>query len=259
MGAWGSGITQDDTVLDLIEDFKDSVKKTKNIEITTKLLIENNKYLIDDEDEGPLFWIALAKCQWEYGNLQTDVLEKVIDDFEKENGLGIWKEESQKDYLARKKVIMNFIENIKHTNPKPKKLPKLTIRKPLFKEGDCLSIKVNEHYYGAAIVIKADDSDPEYGENLIIATTYWNQVPPKQENFLKKEWLKLTYENWNGSVHKSWYGPQGFRKYKDVIVKVGSIDVSEFKEIPCESYSLWSSLIELIGRQMDSCDSKGHR
>lgn len=250
MGAWGVGITQDDTVLDLIEDFKDSLKKTKNLEITTKLIIDENKDLINDEDEGPLFWIAIAKCQWEYGNLEPNILKQVIEDFEKENGLERWKEESNKDYIARKKVLLNFIEKIKQVNTKPKKFPKLIIRKPIFSEGDCLSVKVNENFYGAAIVIRSDESNPEYGENLVVATTYWGTIPPKQEDFSEIEWLRLTYANWNGGVHKAWYSPVGFRKHKDLIAIVCNIDVSKFNEISCKSYSSWSNLGNLIGRQM---------
>lgn len=255
MGAWGVGITQDDTVLDLIDDFKNILKETKDIETTTKLLIEKNKFLIDDEDEGPLFWIALAKCQWEYGNLHINVLEKVIDDFKKENGLSIWKEESEKDYLGRKKVINKFIDSIKQINHKPKKFPKLIIRKAPFEAGDCLSIKVNENYYGAALVVKVENPNPEYGQNLIIPTTYWDMTPPKQEDFIKTEWLKLTYGNWKGIVHDSWYSPLGFRKFKDIITKVGNIDVSQFSEITSNSYSSWNFLIDLIGKQMEFCKS----
>ena len=32
----------------------------------------------DDEDEGPLFWLALADTQWEYGRLTEPVREKAL-------------------------------------------------------------------------------------------------------------------------------------------------------------------------------------
>ncbi len=46
MGSWGIGILQDDTVLDIIDEFKDYLKETQNITDSTIKLIENNIEII---------------------------------------------------------------------------------------------------------------------------------------------------------------------------------------------------------------------
>jgi hypothetical protein len=71
---------QDDTVLDVIEEFKNYLKETQSVEKSTAMPLSNNQEILEDEDEGPLFWLALAKCQWEYGVLEKGVLEQVITD-----------------------------------------------------------------------------------------------------------------------------------------------------------------------------------
>lgn len=255
MGSWGTGILQDDTVLDIIDEFKEYLKETQNITDSTVKLIENNIEIINDEDEGPLFWIALVKCQWDYGQLDQQYLNIVIENFNKEIGLDIWKEESESDYLKRKKVIFDFIQKISQPNLKIKKIPKLIIRKPLFVDGDCLALQVNEEYFGAALVIHTDDSSKEYGRNLIVVIDYWDIRPPTLEVFNKPKFLHLTYGNWNGALHKSWHSGSGFKNFKNKVIKIGNIDVSNYKDIEDHSYSSWDFLFRLIEKQKSDLES----
>lgn len=249
MGAWGAGIMQDDTVLDIIDEFKDLLKENQNIKEATATLIINNNYLIEDEDQGPLFWIALAKCQWEYGELESEVYNHVVKDFNQESGLSLWKEGSGKEYLKRKRVISDFILKISKPNVKTKKLPKKVIRKPIFQAGDCLSLKVNDEYYGAALVVRYDDSNEEYGKNLIIALDYWEKREPVIEDFSRTEFLALTIGNWNGRILDAWCSSFGFKGLKNKIVNVGNIDVSRFKELDTTYYFRWDSFLRQIEMQ----------
>ncbi len=251
MGAWGTGILQDDTVLDIIEEFKDYLKQTQDIKKTKSLIIENNQEIIEDEDDGPLLWIALAKCLWDYGSLDEEVYKKVVSDFKSEKGLDRWKEESDNDYIKRKKIISEFIEIISIPNPKVKKLPKLVIRKPVFETGDCLSLKVDEKHYGAAIVAKTDNTNIEYGSNLIIVLDYWDINEPKLGDFLILKPLKLTFAKWDGRVHKAWCCKSGFKEYKNRYNKIGNVDVSRFVEEDSKSYSSWSGILAPIKYQYE--------
>jgi len=255
MGCWGTGIMQDDTILDIIEDFKDYLKETQNVEESSKKLIANNKELIEDEDLGPLFWIALAKCQWEYGKLDTEVHNKIINDYKEEKGLDLWKEQSEKEYLKRKKVISEFISKIEQTNNNVKKIPKKVVRKPIFEEGDCLSLKINDYYYGAAIVVKSDDSDDEYGANLIVALDYWEKREPVLKDFQKARFLTPTFGVWKGKMFKSWYLCVGFRKYKDKIIKVSNINITKYRDLDSSYHAGWGALLYIIELQKAGKDS----
>ncbi|XEC96608.1 hypothetical protein AB6A23_08730 [Paenibacillus tarimensis] len=255
MGSWGTGILQDDTVLDIIDEFKDYLKEYQSIPDATAKLIENNKDLLNDDDESSLFWIALGKCQWEYGQLDHAVLNKIIDDFNQERGLDIWKEESETDYQKRKKVISDFIKKISEPNNKIKKMPKLIIRKPLFDNGDCLALRINEEYFGAALIIRTDDSSKEYGSNLIVVLDYWDILKPTIDIFTEPKFLHLTYGNWNGALHLSWYSNTGFRNYKDKVIKIGNIDVNNYKDLEGRSYSSWGLMFTLIERQKNAIES----
>lgn len=249
MGSWGTGIMQDDTVLDIIEEFKNYLKDYQNVTVATQKLIENNSEIIEDSDEGPLVWIALAKCQWEYGKLDVEIYNRVVQDFKKEIGMDLWKEESVKEYEKRKKVISEFISKIGQPNPKIKKMPRKVVRKPVFEAGDCLSLKLNDEYFGAALVVRYDDSSEEYGKNLIIALDYWERQEPVLKDFSEIRFLTLNFGNWNGETLDSWLSPLGFREYKSRVIKIGNIDISRYKDLSSRYYYRWDSFLHQIERE----------
>lgn len=63
MGAWGHGIRQDDFVCDVIGAFEKLLKAGANLRDASQDVESMFASRIHDEDDGPLFWIALADMQ----------------------------------------------------------------------------------------------------------------------------------------------------------------------------------------------------
>ena len=78
MGAWGPKLYQDDVAEDVRDYYKDQLKRGKTNEEVTNELIEDNYDIIQDEDEAPVFWFALADTQWNLGRLLPSVKEKAL-------------------------------------------------------------------------------------------------------------------------------------------------------------------------------------
>lgn len=268
MGTWGAGIEQDDLILDIVSDFNDILKRNQDIDDATKTIFNQYIDCLEDEEETPLIWIAVAKCQWDYGKLEKYVLDKVISDFSNRNGFSRW-EEDDNGILVKKRidVINDFIEKISNHNPKPKKFPKLIIRKPLFKEGDCLSIQLDDNYYGAAIVLKYKHADVEYGMNLILALNYYSKNRPSKYDFEMSEPLKQSETSILNSVKDgidisnryddyqyviSWYTRLGFRGLKDKIIVIDNIDVKNYSMFNSNSYDGWQFIANRIKHRMNN-------
>ena len=242
MGAWGYKIKQDDLVCDVINSFKQKLKETSCFELATKEIIKSYSVEIEDQDDGPLFWLGLAAAQWDYGECHGSIYEQVKAIVEKEIGLDLWKEGDVKTLQARKKELAGFLKIISSENPKPKKFPKLTKRKPKYNKGDCLSVELENGKYAAAIVLKADHSDIEYGTNLIGVINYLSVDKPAPDDFLSKNWLVVTHHNWNGKINIAWYGAQGHRNYSKKITVIGSIEISKDDPNESWSHSSWGNL-----------------
>jgi hypothetical protein len=248
MGAWGHGIRQDDFVCDVIEDFKGLMKAGKTIAEATKTVEATFAAELEDDDEGPLFWIALADAQWTYGGLEPRVLQRVRDDFDAERGLDRWRED-RRALSRRRAAIETFITKISEPNPRPKKPPKIVVRPPKFAAGDCLSVRLENGQYTAALVLVADHSNVEYGENLIVSLDYLAPERPTIDDFRKRNWLVYSHPSWKGELYLAWHSPLRFRAFKDRIGVVGQIEILESDPKTSSSYGNWGGLGEQVVEQ----------
>jgi len=130
MGTWGFGVAEDDTVRDVLGIFDDRLKGGATIPEATAAVLREFESALNDEDEKPLIWLALAKSQWAYGALDPEVLDHVRRDIDVEVGLGRWREESKATLAKRKAALQRFLARIEELNPRPKKVPKLRVEKP---------------------------------------------------------------------------------------------------------------------------------
>lgn len=253
MGAWGHGIRQDDFVCDVIGVFDDLLKAGKSVAEATGAIKSKFASEITDADDGPLFWIALADAQWTYGGLEAEVLLRVQDDFDAGRGLGRWTEDER--VLARRRAaIVKFISKISDRNPRPKKPPKVVVRAPKFARGDCLSIRLASGQYAAALVLVADHSNVECGENLIVVLDYLAPEKPTIQVFCNRKWLIRTHHNWKNAIDLAWYQALGFRPVKDRIEIVGQIEILDSDPKESSWYCGWAGIGEhaLLQREWDA-------
>lgn len=246
MGTWGYEIDQDDFVCDIIADFENTLKQNQDIQKTGSVIISTYQDDIEDPDDGPLFWIALASMQWKYGSLDAAVLQQVKTDFENENGLERWRELGEDGYVKRKEVITKYVDKISVTNAKPKKLPKIVVRKPVYQAGDCLSIQLPNGMFGAALVLAADHSNVEYGQNLIGVLNYMKNIEPDISIFEKRDWLILSHHNWENQPDICWYIAQGYRNAKNRFKQIGKVSISSRDPQQSNCYAGWEFLANQV-------------
>lgn len=250
MGAWGYGIRQDDFVCDVIDSFEALLKAGSSVADATKSIQGEFAEELQDSDDGPQFWIALADVQWTYGNLDSGVLKRVQDDFRRGRSLTLWEEDPR--MLARRKAaLQKFLDKIEAANPKPKRLPKVVKRPPKFKAGDCLSILSSNGQYGAAIVLAADHSRLEYGKNLVGVLDYLSAEKPSMKVFEARNWLRLTHHNWNNRRDIAWYQSVGFRAVKERLEIIGQVKVLDSDTQDCNTYSAWVGIGDHVLLQHD--------
>jgi hypothetical protein len=245
MGAWGSGIRDDDFVRDLIGVFEDRLKAGDSVADATKAVTSQFGGAIEDPVDGPLFWIALADMQWTYGGLEASVLEHVKDDFDSGRSLLAW-EEDQRGLARRRAALEKFIGKIGAPNPRPTKPPKTIIRAPKFRSGDCLSIQLSDGQFGAAIVLVADHSTEEYGRNLVAVLDYRSANTPTMDVFRQRKIASDHHAAKGAQI--AWYLPMGFRSVKNRLEVVGQVEILESDPKDSNFYFRWSSIGERFKR-----------
>ena len=225
MGSWGVGVEQDDYFLDVYGAIEQAMREGSSLAEACSRAVEANRAQIEDDDEGPVFWQAVAKAQWTYGQLQPDVLERVRGDVEAERGMERWVEAGEKTVRARKAALIRFLDKVSVPRPKPKAPPRKKGRKPLFSAGDCLSIRHPDGRFGAAIVTVADDSEPELGKNLVCTLNYLEPVPPPPEVFEARDWLRPPRPSRDGDPDCTWFFHIGFRAVRSSLEVVATTEI----------------------------------
>jgi hypothetical protein len=106
MGAWGTGISSNDTYSDIYEEFIDLYNDGGSVTQITEHLINNNQETINLPEDATNFWFAIANAQWECKELDKYILQKVEEIVNTGEDLRIWKEleATESDLKAREKV-----------------------------------------------------------------------------------------------------------------------------------------------------------
>jgi hypothetical protein len=111
MGAWGTGIFDDDITCDVRDEFFEYLDEGLTVKEATKEILEN--YDPDEDLEViSLVFIGLAAAQLEKNVLQEEVKKKAIELIDRGADLELWEDADPSDYEERKKVLNEFKQKL---------------------------------------------------------------------------------------------------------------------------------------------------
>lgn len=142
MGNWGLELYQNDTALDIKNEFEELFNNGKAVTEITDKLMEDYKSAMEDPNEESLFWFALADTQWNFGVLLPFVKEKALNwidyfCFELNSRTNINPNKEQK-----KRVLYNLKAKLLSPQPPKKKISKRRIYACQWKIGDVFAYKL---------------------------------------------------------------------------------------------------------------------
>jgi hypothetical protein len=122
MGAWGVAIFSDDLAADLRGDFRDLIGEgLTSTDATDKLIAEYSSSL-DDSDEMPVFWIALACIQWKLGRLEERTKQMALEMID--NGIDLKRWGDPKTLARRSAVLVKTRAELVSPQPPEKRVPR---------------------------------------------------------------------------------------------------------------------------------------
>ncbi len=249
MGAWGTGISSNDTYSDIYEQFIDLYNEGYSIPDITKRLIDENQDTINIPEDATNFWFALANGQWECKALDNDIFSKVEHIIKTGEDLRVWKEldASAIDLKAREKVLVKFLAKLQTEKDKPRKRIKKKLYDSIFKKGDCLIYKMDNGNYGGAFVL-TDEQGTQVGTNYIAITTIDKTDKPTIEDFKTAEvYLKRVNEvSFKGTeIHKKWVDQPQIGGFSAITYKRQELDIVVIGQLP-----IYKEYIIRIDRQV---------
>ena len=253
MGAWGTGVLSDDTAHDVYDSYLDLFNRGNTAEAIRANVLKEYSEILDDEDEGPLAWLGIAKAQWDCGQLEPEVMKQVEKHVREGLGLSRWAEQGERVLNRRKAALTQFLAKLTTVNPRPREPRKAIKRSPLFHPGDCLAVRLDDGAWGAILVLqhKPESDDPykeTYGLNLVASLCYRGAETPTLDVFAKRDWLYLNHHSWHNEMVLRFVYALRFRTMKDRLLRIGNIPLrkADPQHDQCRTYSQWSHVAQDI-------------
>lgn len=122
MGTWGVGLFQDDVAMDVRNAFDDALAQGLTPGQAADDILANPPWPLDDFDDGPVIWLALAALLLREGALRDDVLDQAAQVIATGAALDRWNEASDADQVARKRVLEQFATLLERGRATPQEL-----------------------------------------------------------------------------------------------------------------------------------------
>ena len=122
MGTWGVGLYQNDVADDARSAYKNFLSQGQSDEEAFNNLLEVVADELDDHDDGPLFWMAIADTQWKLGRLDDSIKQKALKAIADENTDEIYAEAGKAAIRRRKAVLEELQNRLLSEQPERKKI-----------------------------------------------------------------------------------------------------------------------------------------
>lgn len=144
MGSWGTGISGNDTAMDLRSEYQAAFYY---FDVETALekidaYVRNEGFDESDPGEWCDYYYSLADFMWKKGILTEAVRDRTIGMIDAGFGLDIWEESGKAALRERKKVLEAFREKLCSEQPAKKKIRIDLYMKPVFETGDVVAFQL---------------------------------------------------------------------------------------------------------------------
>jgi hypothetical protein len=119
MGTWSAAIFADDVACDVRDQYLALIAEGLDGAEASHRLESEWGDVDSDPDEGPVFWIALAAVQWEYGRLEPHVAKRALAIID--GGVDLQRWEGGSSAARRRSVLQTLRRKLMSPQPKPKR------------------------------------------------------------------------------------------------------------------------------------------
>jgi len=133
VGTFGAGIFDDDVAMDVRSAYLDLLAEGKGDVQAERAIQADWKNEISDSDDGPVFWLALAATQWEYGRLSDRVKRRALRAITAAKNDDRWI--SSKSGKRRRQVLQRLATKLNSAQP-----ARRTPRRRSFREPDAFRL-----------------------------------------------------------------------------------------------------------------------
>lgn len=263
MGAWGPGLYQDDVAVEVRDYYKDQLRRGKTGAEITQVLISENKYLLSDSDDSPIFWFALADTQWSLGRLEDFVREQALYYIRIGTDIKRWEMNSAKEAKIRAKVLSDLERKLLLPQPVEKKIPQYKLYHCKWKIGDVYAYPFESEYAnkkgfsGKYLLLNKVDEAIWHPGHIIpivrVKITADGSLPVSKDEFNKVEYVQTSFSRFDPLVEEFRVDPENLTEkefWTKVEEKKASYIYDDFGLLPVYRVKLISTSSRIIPKKL---------
>jgi len=115
MGAWGPGIFEDDVAMDVRGMLEEALDQGWDLERATRRVLDEMADALDDMDDGPVIYLALAALQLERGTVLERIRNRALEIIARDAGLERWADTGGETLDARRRVLDDLRKSLEES------------------------------------------------------------------------------------------------------------------------------------------------
>lgn len=140
MGAWGVAVFSDDLATDLRGDFRELIGEGLSPSEATERLMTEYASSLEDPNEMPVFWIALALTQWNLGRLEDRTKNMALAVIDDGTDLSRWDDPVHR--AKRAAVLAKVRAELLSTQPPAKRIPRTVKESNAWEIGEIIGFQL---------------------------------------------------------------------------------------------------------------------
>jgi hypothetical protein len=122
MGADGPGLFSDDVAMDVRDAYREAIADGTTDEVAEARILEEFADALEDEDDGPVVWLALAFTESKLGRLSALARDRALDVIDSGTNLARWQEAGDRAVQRRAAALDKVRTQLTGPQPARKKV-----------------------------------------------------------------------------------------------------------------------------------------
>jgi hypothetical protein len=202
MGAWGPALFSDDVACDVRDEYRALIEDGTDDDVATRQVLNSHADALNDPDDGPVVWLALAFAQSKIGRLDPDVAARALQVIDDGEGMNCWREQGTAAVARRQAALAKVRSQLTGPQPQRRRLRPPWRHVTSLRPGDILAYqskagpfllfrvaRIEDTRYGAApLLVLLDLAKPKLPRMAKIARLRDRPEPPRSHANLHAPW-----------------------------------------------------------------------
>ena len=253
MGAWGTGVFENDVAADVRHEWREAIIEGLEPRAATERVMREHSYAVSDRDEHVVFWLALAAAQAETGRLQDDVRKRALALIDSGGDLYRWVESGTTAVRKREKVLRRLSDELRGPQRPPTRVRRPPVRKSPLALGDVVRIgSVHDDSEGLFVVVGEEAAWPPGSTDPVVVALPWTggELPSAEEMaglplVLAEDPQTKEVRTFDEVVHTAARGRLALSNYGGVVAR--GVARPDAPAGPRTRFGTWVSLAHWVG------------